>query len=54
MPPAAEIVAEARNHGLIILVAGPNVVRLLPPLTMTKAEIDILSDKLVKTLDSVG
>ncbi len=54
IPPAAEIVTEARKHGLIILVAGPNVVRLLPPLTMTQAELDILVERLVKTLESIG
>ena len=54
VPPAGDIVAEARNHGLIILVAGPNVVRLLPPLTMTRAEIDILVERLMKTLEAIG
>jgi acetylornithine/N-succinyldiaminopimelate aminotransferase len=53
-PPAGDIVAEARNHGLIILVAGPNVVRLLPPLTITQAEIDLLVERLLKTLEAVG
>jgi predicted acetylornithine/succinylornithine family transaminase len=53
-PPAGDIVTEARNHGLIILVAGPNVVRLLPPLTFTKNDIDLLVEKLLKTLDNVG
>ncbi len=54
VPPAADIVTEARNHGLIILVAGPNVVRLLPPLTMTQAEIDMLVERLLKTLEAMG
>ncbi|MCL4297823.1 MAG: aspartate aminotransferase family protein [Anaerolineae bacterium] len=52
--PAAEIVAEARNHGLIILVAGEKVVRLLPPLTITQAELDILAARLSETLAAVG
>ncbi len=54
VPPAGDIVAEARNHGLIILVAGPNVVRLLPPLTMMKAEIDIMVERLMKTIEAMG
>lgn len=54
VPPAAEIVAEARKHGLIILVAGPNVVRLLPPLIISQDEIDELVDRLLKTLDAMG
>ncbi|MBE7552004.1 MAG: aspartate aminotransferase family protein [Anaerolineales bacterium] len=52
--PAAEIVAEARNHGLIILVAGERVVRLLPPLTITRAELDMLIERLSKTVTAVG
>lgn len=52
--PAAEIVAEARNHGLIILVAGEKVVRLLPPLTITPTELDILVERLAETLAAVG
>lgn len=54
VPPAAEIVTEARRYGLIILVAGPNVVRLLPPLVITKTEIDELTARLVKTLEALG
>lgn len=53
-PPAGDIVVEARKHGLIILIAGANVVRLLPPLTISQEEIDILVERLQKTLDSVG
>jgi predicted acetylornithine/succinylornithine family transaminase len=54
MPPAGDIVAEARKHGLIILVAGANVVRLLPPLTISQQEIDILTERLLKTLEAMG
>ncbi|GAB4445557.1 MAG: aspartate aminotransferase family protein [Anaerolineae bacterium] len=52
--PAAEIVAEARNHGLIILVAGEKVIRLLPPLTITQVELDLLAERLRETLAAVG
>ena len=51
--PAGEIVAEARNHGLIILVAGEKIVRLLPPLVISRAEIDILIEKLGTTLQAL-
>lgn len=54
VPPAVEIVAEARQHGLIILVAGQHVVRLLPPLIIEKDEIDILVDRLMETLEAMG
>jgi acetylornithine aminotransferase len=52
--PAAEIVTEARNHGLIILVAGEKVVRLLPPLTVSQTELDLLAERLRETLAAVG
>ncbi|KRG09694.1 acetylornithine aminotransferase [Lederbergia galactosidilytica] len=35
----APLMAELRKSGLIVLNAGPNVLRLLPPLTVTKAEV---------------
>ncbi len=50
--PAGEIVVEARNHGLIILVAGEKIVRLLPPLVINRSEIDILAEKLTETLQA--
>ena len=52
--PANEIVAEARQHGLIILIAGEKIVRLLPPLTINQAEIDILTERLVTSLEHGG
>ncbi len=52
--PAAEVVAEARNHGLIILVAGEKIIRLLPPLIISRAEIDLLIERLVATLNGVN
>ena len=36
----AELVEKARDKGLIVLTAGTNVIRLLPPLNLTKEEID--------------
>ncbi|MGM8212395.1 acetylornithine transaminase [Virgibacillus sp. W0430] len=44
------IIPKLLENGLIVLSAGPNVIRLLPPLTVTKDEIDqavtILADVL--------
>lgn len=34
------IITQLREKGLLVLNAGPNVVRMLPPLTVTKDEID--------------
>ena len=45
--PAADIVAAARNEGLLVLSAGEHVVRLAPPLTVAADEVatalDVLS-----------
>ncbi|SER28125.1 acetylornithine aminotransferase [Gracilibacillus ureilyticus] len=39
--PAIEYVNKAREeHGVLIIVAGPNVIRILPPLTTNKKEAD--------------
>jgi len=37
---AGPLIAEARESGLLVLSAGPNVLRLLPPLNVSEAEVD--------------
>lgn len=37
---AATIVQEARKRNVLVITAGPDVVRILPPLIITKAEVD--------------
>jgi acetylornithine/N-succinyldiaminopimelate aminotransferase len=37
---AGDVVAKARDKGLLVLTAGDNVLRVLPPLVAGKAEID--------------
>jgi acetylornithine transaminase len=36
----SQVVREAKRMGLIILTAGTNVIRLLPPLTITKKQLE--------------
>jgi acetylornithine/N-succinyldiaminopimelate aminotransferase len=38
--PAAPIVAKCMEKGLLVLSAGPNVIRLLPPLNISTDEVD--------------
>jgi acetylornithine/succinyldiaminopimelate/putrescine aminotransferase len=38
--PAGEVVDACREGGLLVLSAGPDVLRLLPPLVVTSAEVD--------------
>ncbi len=50
--PAGDVVKMAIDHNMLILVAGANVVRLLPPLTMTGEEIDFLVENLTKVFSA--
>ena len=45
----SDIVVRARAHGLLLSVAGANVVRLVPPLVVSRAEID----EAIEILDAV-
>jgi predicted acetylornithine/succinylornithine family transaminase len=38
--PAAPIVAAARERGLLVLTAGPQVIRLIPPLVISQQELE--------------
>lgn len=44
--PSGEIVNKLLNEGILTVPAGPNVLRLAPPLIMDKSGIDLLLDKL--------
>ena len=55
--PAGDVVAAARDKGLLLVPAGDNVVRLLPPLIVTDADIAFAMDALedaARTLDGAG
>ncbi|MGF1623546.1 MAG: aspartate aminotransferase family protein [Alphaproteobacteria bacterium] len=47
VPPAGDVAAALREQGLLVVGAGENVVRLLPPLVIGKAEVD-------EALDIIG
>jgi acetylornithine/N-succinyldiaminopimelate aminotransferase len=51
--PAAEVVAALRDNGLLSAAASDNVVRLLPPLIVTAAEIDEAVTRLDDALASL-
>ena len=50
--PVGSIVSKALEEGLVILSAGANTIRLLPPLVIEKEHIDEFSEKLQKVLDT--
>ncbi len=43
---AGEIVAKAQEQGLLVITAGGNVLRLVPPLVIEKAHVDEMIEKL--------
>jgi acetylornithine/N-succinyldiaminopimelate aminotransferase len=47
---AGDIIEAARHHGLLILQAGPNVLRIMPPLTVTQKEMALGIKRLHATL----
>lgn len=50
--PVGKIVSRALENGLVILSAGSDVIRLVPPLVITKDDIDEMAVKLRATLAS--
>jgi acetylornithine/N-succinyldiaminopimelate aminotransferase len=51
--PAAPLIAELRNIGILALPAGENVLRILPPLTADKKELETFSNGLSEALEKV-
>ena len=48
--PAAPVYARAVEHGVAVTMAGEKVIRLLPPLTITKAELELGIERLQAAL----
>ena len=46
----ADVSKAALENGLVVITAGTNVLRLLPPLVITKADIDEMIEKLRKSI----
>jgi acetylornithine/succinyldiaminopimelate/putrescine aminotransferase len=44
------IVAEGYKHGVMLVNAGPNVLRFVPPLVITEEEIALVTDTVGKLL----
>jgi len=53
-PVAAEIEAACRDRFLLVNAVGPDVVRLAPPLTISRAEIDQACDLLAQAVTDVA
>jgi acetylornithine/N-succinyldiaminopimelate aminotransferase len=48
--PAADVVQAGYQHGLLLVGAGPNVLRLAPPLIISQAEIDQVIERLEEVI----
>ena len=52
--PVGQVAAKALEKGLIVITAGSNVIRFVPPLVIEKADIDEMIEKLSATLDEMS
>ena len=51
--PVGEIVIKSQETGLLVITAGNNVLRLVPPLIIEKKHVDEMLEKLTRALSSV-
>ena len=49
--PVGEVIKKAMSHGLIVISAGGNVLRMVPPLIITESHVDEMIEKLTKALN---
>ncbi len=52
--PVGAVAAEALHHGLVVITAGADVIRLVPPLIITTAHVDEMLTKLTATLQALS
>lgn len=52
--PVGQVASKALENGLIIITAGADVIRMVPPLVIEKKHVDELIEKLEKTLLAVA
>lgn len=51
--PVGRVASEALANGLIVITAGSDVIRLVPPLVISEADIDEMAIRLKKTLNTL-
>ena len=51
--PVGQIAAKALEEGLIVITAGEDVLRFVPPLIIEKKHVDEMIGKLKKALDQM-
>lgn len=48
--PVGEVINRALENGLILINAGANVIRFVPPLVITEEDVDVMAERLEKSL----
>ena len=48
--PVGEVIANAQKEGLLVISAGGNVLRMVPPLVIKKEHVDEMIEKLERAL----
>ena len=51
--PAGDVVKAGFDHGLVLVNAGPDVLRLAPPLIISQAELDTVVERLADILKAL-
>ena len=51
--PVGQVTTKALEHGLIVISAGSDVVRMVPPLVITEKDVDEMAEKLDKVLSEL-
>lgn len=51
--PAAKLIAAGYGQGLLLINAGPDTLRLVPPLIITRPEIDVLIERLASAFQTL-
>ena len=52
--PAGDLVKDAQKEGLLVITAGSNIIRIVPPLVFEKKDIDEMCSVLEKVLDKIS
>ena len=51
--PVGSVINKALENGLILINAGTDIIRFVPPLVITKKDVDQMIDILTESIDEV-
>ena len=47
--PVADIINRALENGLVLINAGTDIIRVVPPLIITEADVDVMVERLERS-----